>query len=246
MLNDLDHFLGFPKDDLARKMLEAGTNKLSDIDSCKLGILLSMSNDENLQGEARKILVKLTAKHDRTSPYMLLKWIIQIQNGKDMNGNLEGMISDWAKQHPDDIVYSRSILWLKSRSRDNIEMIGAYVKHLETFWRDDLSWFKLGQLYDEEKLFDRASFSYEEAYGLNPERQEYLTAAARSRLNIVTESAKEKEENKNIAIKQLAKSVMMNDQDAVAWQLLINNTTNETKKNKYIAYRNLVTKTKTD
>lgn len=246
MLNDLEHFLGFPKDDLARKMLEAGTNKLSDIDSCKLGILLSMSNDENLQGEARKLLVKLTAKHDRTSPYMLLKWIIQIQNGKDMNGNLEGMISDWAKQHPDDIVYSRSILWLKSRSRDNIEMIGAYVKHLETFWRDDLSWFKLGQLYDEEKLFDRASFSYEEAYGLNPERQEYLTAAARSRLNIVTESAKEKEENRNIAIKQLAKSVMMNDQDAVAWQLLINNTTNETKKNKYIAYRNLVTKTKTD
>ena len=246
MESEIDHFLGFPKDDLARKMLEAGTNKLSDVDSCKLGILLSMSSDENLQAESRKLLVKLTAKHDRTSHYMLLKWIIQIQNGKDMNGNLEGMISDWAKQHPDDIVYSRSIIWLKSRSRDNIEMIGAYVRHLETFWRDDLSWFKLGNLYDEEKLYDRAAYSYEEAFALNPERQEYLTAAAKSRLNIDTSSQKEKEENRSIAIKQLAKSVMMNDQDAVAWQLLINNTTNEAKKNKYIAYRNLVIKTKTE
>lgn len=246
MDSELDHFLGFPNDTLARKILEAGTKKLSDIDSCKLGILLSMSSDEHLQDEARALLKKLTAKHDRTSPYMLLKWIIQIQNGKDINGNLEGMISDWAKQHPDDMVYSRSIIWLKSRTRDNIEMIGAYVKHLETFWRDDLSWFKLGNLYDEEKEYDRAAFSYEEAYALCPEHQEYLTAAAKSRLSIEAKTPKEKEENRTIAIKQLAKSVMMNDQDAVAWQLLIDNTTNETKRNKYIAYRKLVTKTKTD
>lgn len=246
-MNEVDYYLGFPNDQIVSSYyFKNSTNKFSDIDLFKLGIFLAMSDNADYHAEARKILVSLNAKHDRSAPYMLLKWITLIQSGRDTDGNLEKMIGDWAKEYPDNLTYARTILWLKMRSADNIEIIGAFVKHLEIFWRDDLCWYKLGQFYDKEKYFDRAAFAYEEAVAINPQRPEYLIGAAASRLQIKNVSTTEQEENRTIALKQLSKALMIDDQNASAWQILIDNTNDQAKKAKYIAYRTRVTKSKTE
>ena len=167
---------------------------------------------------------------------MLLKWILQIQNGKDTNGNIEKQIEDWAGKHPDNIIYSRAVLWLKSRSKDNIELIGFYVQHLENFWKDDLCWAKLGDLYAKEKLYERSTFCYDEAIGLNPNCSTYYKNAAKFRLLMTSEDEEAQRKRTSIAIKQLCHCVTMDESDAEAWKLLIENTADKTKKSKYIAY----------
>ena len=222
--------IGFPDDDLCQRCLKAGINKFDDKYMCLIGIFCSMSSDEEIQGKAKIVLNKLKTKHDRSGPFMLLKWIIQIQDGKD-NGNLEKQIEEWSQLHNDELLYSRVILWLKQTSKDNVELIDAYVKHLDSFWKDALVWAKLGELYAKEKLYDRSVFCYDEAIGLDSENAMYYKNSAKYRLLLGS--------NKDIAVKQLAKSVMLNEKDPEAWDLLIKNSKNSAK---YVEYKEKILK----
>jgi tetratricopeptide (TPR) repeat protein len=168
---------------------------------------------------------------------MLLKWLSRIQDGRGSLENLGGQIADWANEHPDDLVYSRATLWLKHKTNDPIQLIGDFVRHLELFWDDDLSWYKLGELYVKEGLFDQAAFCFDEAIGLAPKFHYYYRAAAAARLRLPGN-----EVNREVARKQLCKAVLLNPGDQEAWQLLIDNTQDKGKRDKFIAYRNQVAK----
>lgn len=232
---EVDQYFGYPNEELARKVANQNFDKLSDEYLVKVGILLSMCDDDELCEKAKSILIRLKKKHDRAAPFMLLKWLTQIQQGKE---GLEGQIYDWAKQHPDNTVYSRAHLWLKSKTLDSIAMIGEYVKYLEVYWNDDLSWQKLGDLYMEEKLYDRAAFSYEEAIGLSPKTAKFYKLAAKARMEIETN----KDQNISIATKQLSKALLLDENDDEAWELIMSITTNEQNLAKYRAYYNTIVK----
>ncbi|KAH0789845.1 hypothetical protein GPJ56_006347 [Histomonas meleagridis] len=232
---EIQKYSGFPNDELAEKCSKVVT-KLSDEAQCCVGLFFAMSDDEDTQAKSRSILSRLRDKHDKSPPYMLLKWILQIQNEKDINGNIEKQIEDWAGKHPDNIIYSRAVLWLKSRSKDNIELIGFYVQHLENFWKDDLSWGRLGELYAKEKLYERSTFCFDEAIGIDPNCSEYYKNAAKYRLMINSDDEETQKKRNDIAIKQLCRCVTMNEKDTEAWKLLIENTTDKAKKDKYTAY----------
>lgn len=230
LVREIDSTIGFPDDALCQRCLRAGLDKFSEKYMCLIGIFCSMSTDEEIQAKAKVVLGKLKQKHDRAGPFMLLKWIIQIQDGKD-NGNLEKQIEEWAQLHSDDILYSRALLWLRGRSADNVALIDAYVKHLDAFWKDALVWAKLAELYAKEKLYDRAVFCCDEAIGLESVNAKHYKNAAKYRLLAGA--------NKDIAVKQLAKAVMLDESDAEAWELLIANSKNSAK---YVEYKENILK----
>ena len=243
-ISQIDEYYGYPNDELARQIISEGLDKLDDIQLCKAGLLFAMSHDEKIQNEARQILMKLIGKHDRSPPFMILKWLIQINNGRDKD-NLSNMITDWAKNYPENIAFSRTTVYLKLITQDSIEKIGSLVSHLEKFWNDTASWAILGKLYEEEKLYDRAVYSYDEAYAFH-QKSEYLTASARCRLLMQPDSIASHQENKKIAVKQLAKAVILDNNNLEALDLLIKNTSDDAKKKKYIQFREKIQKAKTD
>jgi tetratricopeptide (TPR) repeat protein len=135
------------------------------------------------------------------------------------------------------LVYSRAVLWLKQKTDDPIQLIGDYVRHLELFWDDDLAWYKLGELYAKEKLFDQAAFCFDEAIGIAPRFSYYYRSAAEARLKLPRTKI-----NVEVARKQLCKAVMIDNTDQQAWKLLIDHTTENSRKQKFIEYRNRVAK----
>ena len=235
----IERGFGFPDDSIVAEAYEKGIDSFSEILLCKIGIYAALSDNEDyFDKKAPAILVKLHKNHDRASPVMLLKWLIQIKRKRDPNGNLLKQIEDWAKEHFDDLFYWRTMLVLHSLSKDNIEVIGMYIKHLEIFWKDDMAWARLGALYNTEKSYEMAAFAYEEAVALVPSVAAYYREAARNRLLVKDEG--KRQAYVEIARKQLAKAVMLDERDAEAWRLLIENTTDEGKKRKYEAYRKQV------
>lgn len=209
----IEHSFGFQDDELVREVFASKNQNFDDIIRCKIAIIAAMSSNEEYQKRAKETLRQLTEKYDRKSPYMLLKWIIQIQEGR---GNaLEAQIEDWASHHPDDVAYSRACLWLKEKTADTISIIGAYVKHLEVFWDDGFAWAKLAELYKSEKLFDRAAFAYEEAIGLFPLAKYYI-GASECHLLIGDE-----ENHIRTAKAQLFKALSLDEKNEKAWGLLL-------------------------
>lgn len=235
LVNEIDRAFGFQDDFLAEKIIKQGMSGYDDIAICKIGILFAMSDKPEINEKANEMLRKLTTKHDRTSPYMLLKWIIQIKQGKK---GLEAQIGDWARNHPEDRAYSRVVLWMKDKDEDTITLIGSYCRYLEIFWNDDFAWVRAGQLYMKEKAYERAAFCFEEAIGLNPTADVY-TQAALARINI----QKEKEENLEIARKELSKAVLLDEHYEKAWTHLIAITTDKADKEKISKYYNSIVKT---
>ena len=213
----IEHSFGFQDDNLVEEALKIGTEKYDDILICKLAIIAAMSGNEKSIEFAKNTVRKLSEKYDRKSPYMLLKWIIQIQEGR--SHGLEAQIEDWANHHPDDVAYSRATLWLKEKTSDSISIIGAYVKHLEIFWDDGFAWAKLADLYKNEKLYDRAAFAYEEAIGLFPISRYYL-GAAECHLLLADEGINN-EVNIKIARAQLFKVLSLDNTNDKAWHLLL-------------------------
>lgn len=237
----IGRYFGFPDDRIVAEAYERGIEKFNDIQLCQIGIFAALSDNEDYYDvKAPSILKMLAAKgHIKTSPVMLLKWLIQVKRGKDTSGNITSQIEFWAQEHRDDIMYSRVALVLNSQKRDAIEIIGLYIKHLELFWKDDLAWANLGSLYSAEGNHNMAAFAYEEAIALEPNVPEYYREAARSRLLFKGDQRKQ-EEFTSIALKQLAKAVMLDETDSSAWDLLIENTTDDAKRRKYEAYRKQV------
>jgi len=244
LVEELDHWYGFPNPELFRAIKSKGLDKtFSDIERCKLTLLAAMESPESdIYEQAEKMLAALRRTHERTAPCRLLQWIIQIQKGKDLE-NLGGQIADWAKVHPDDLVYSRATLWIAQRTCDPIELIAKYVMHVEIFWDDDLAWYHLGKLYVKQEKYPLAIFAFEEAIGLAPKWSYYYREAAEARLQFGARDAVEA----NIARQQLCKAVTLNDADLRAWELLIENTTDRDTLRKFKDYRDKVAKrTKTD
>lgn len=245
LLERIDHNLGFPNDEIVVEAYKKGIDTFSDIHLCKIGLFAAMSDNEDfVEKKAKSIMNKLRAKHDKSGPFMLLKWITQISSGRKEADNLISQIQDWANNHPDDLFYSRALLWLHSKVKDPIEVIGLYVKHLELHWKDDLTWERLGLLYMKENKFEMAAFAFEEAVGLAPNIAHYYREAAKARLAITDEAAREK--NVDVARKQLCKAVMLVQTDQESWNLLIEHTDDAEKREKFSRYRNKVIKTTKD
>lgn len=235
LIKAIDRSFGFPDDRIVEAAYKQGIDTFSDVHICKIGVFAALSdNEEYYDKKASSILKRLTDKHNRTGPFMLMKWLIQIKRGRDVSGNMVGQIEDWARQHPDDLVYSRVTLQLHASHKDRIEVIGLHIKHIELFWRDDLVWSRLGALYELEKKYEMAAFAYEEAIALCPGMASNYRLAAAARLMLGNEEYTE------IARKQLCKAVMLDEMDQEAWNLLIEYTTDEKKCAKFRAYRNRV------
>jgi tetratricopeptide (TPR) repeat protein len=245
LVEKLEHWYGFPNAGLYTRIVKQGLDKtFSEIQLCKLALLAAMEpSDGDIHPRASKLLVALRKKHESSGPLRLLQWIIQIQIGKGSLENLSAQVDDWAKAHSEDLVYFRAKLWIAERQAEPIALIGKYVMHLELFWDDDLAWYKLGRLYVDVGKHEQAAFAFEEAIGLAPQDRRFYVAAAKARLAIKPQ----KLVNVEIARKQLSKAILMDDQDDEAWQLLIDNITDEQKLQKFRAYRNKVgRKRKTD
>ena len=213
-LDEINNFFGFSNDELVEKLLKVNLSIFTDEINCKIGTLAAMSKNEEHHKFAQKILSKLVDKHERDSPYLILKWLIQIQKGKMDLGEI---IQEWSQRYPDNLSYSRINLWAKQLTDDPIKIIGNYCQHLEIFWNDHLGWFKLGELYLNEKNFNKASFCFEEAISLDPENSKYYYFAGKARLEILENS----EINQNIAKKFLSKAILIDQNNNEAISLLI-------------------------
>jgi tetratricopeptide (TPR) repeat protein len=245
LVDELDHWYGFPNADVYTGIVKQGLDKtFTEVQLCKLGLLAAMEpTDGDIHPRAPKLLALLRKQHESSGPLRLLQWVIQIQSGRGSLENLTGQVDDWAKAHPEDLVYFRTKLWIAEKQTEPIELIGQYVIHLEMFWDDDLAWFRLGHLYHDVNKYEQAAFAFEEAIALAPKHNYFYVAAAKARLAIQPW----KTINGDIARKQLAKAVLIDEQDQEAWQLLIDNTTDQQKLQKFTAYRNRVAKArKTD
>ena len=204
---EVDASFGFCNEQLAEKLQKVKFQGLSDEYICKIGIVCGLSENEEIREQAKRALNYLKKKHDRSGPFMLLKWVIRIREGET---GLDEQLEDWKNIHPDQIVYSRVILTLSDK--DPIALIGAYVKHLELFWNDEGAWEQLGSLYMKEGLADRAAYSYEEAILLLPNKaSNYINAAeAHIKLNDI-----------EIARKQLSKAILLEPKNTKAINMLI-------------------------
>ena len=147
--DEVEASFGFCNEELAQKLSKIKLDGLTDEYICKIGIVCALSDDSEIREQAKRVLNRLKKKHDRSGPFMLLKWIIRVKEGAT---GLDEQLEEWKNIHPDQIVYSRAILSLSEK--DSIALIGAYVKHLELFWNDEGAWEQLGHLYFEEKIYD--------------------------------------------------------------------------------------------
>jgi len=228
--NEINRYYGFQNDPLVQKLSKVDISSLEPTLQLKIGILAAMSDNEEHNRISHRVLSELSDKYENTSPYRILKWIGQFKNG---NETIREQIADWSIQHPDNLAFSRISLWTKEHSDDTIKMIGNYVQHLEVFWNDDIAWFKVGKLYYEEKEYERASFSFDEAIIINNDVPDYYVAAARSRISYEQEP-NQKQKTEEIAKKLLSKAILLDENNREALTLLIKISTDN--KEKYQRY----------
>ena len=223
--DEVEASFGFCNEPLAEKLSKITLTGLSDEYICKIGIVCGLSNDEEIREQAKRALNLLKKNHDRSGPFMLLKWVIRVREGAS---GLEEQLEEWKNNHPDQIVYSRVILALSEK--DPIALIGAYVKHLELFWNDEGAWEQLGRLYMKEKLYDRAAFCFEEAISLLPNKASNYLEAAKANIKL---------DHSDYARKQLSKCIVLDPKNMEAVDLLIDLKGPNTEK--LIRYKELCT-----
>ena len=222
--SEVEANFGFKNDELAANLSKVNLKDLPEEYITKIGLICALSDDEEVRKTAGKVINIIKKKHDRSGPFMLLKWVMRTKEGQE---GLDEQLKDWSENHPDQIVYSRILLSLNTS--DNITLIGAYTKHLEQFWDDERAWIQLGQLYEKEKFIDRAAFAYEEAIALNPKNADTYVKAAKARVA---------NGNEDIARKQLSKAILLDNKNIDAINALIK--LDGPNKEKLIKYKKLL------